>query len=434
MKYLNLIIIFFIQNTFSSPITISLRNAPTKEILSLLAIETGNNIIIKDNINSRTTLHIRKSNFNKIINQVAKINDLSIYKNDNIYIISKIKKSIHNSNNNQNEITPNINDNQTISPEFKTKTIQLYHSKASKIIESITKGSGNILSEAGYLHFDDRSNQVIIKDSKKSIQNISKLIKQLDIPIPQIAIEARIVTISSENLKELGVRWGLFSPTAQHHTFAGNLEGNGSVVNNLNVNFPVSNAASAVLQIAKINGRVLDLELNALERENHVEIIASPRLLTTNKQQASIKQGTEIPYAIYDKKSETTDIEFKEAVLGLEVTPQLSNGNQILLDLLVTQNAPNSQQGVNELTTIDKQELKTQVIAHHGETIVLGGVFQHLISKSENRVPVLGSIPVIKHLFSQSRDKISKRELIIFVTPYIIEPQSTVKIKKSTHK
>ncbi|QGM80421.1 type IV pilus secretin PilQ [Otariodibacter oris] len=434
MKYFNLITIFFIQTAFSSSITISLKDAPTKEILSYLAIETGNNIIVKDNIDSNTTLYIKQSDFNKIINQIAIINNLSIHKNDNIYMVSKEEKPLNTLDDNLNQSVPNITNIPDTSIFLKTKTIKLYHSKASKIIESITKGNGNILSEAGYLHFDDRSNQIIIKDTEKSINTISQLIKQLDMPIPQIAIEARIVTISSENLKELGVRWGLFSPTDQHHSFAGNLEGNGSVVNNLNVNFPVSNAASAVLQIAKINGRVLDLELNALERENHVEIIASPRLLTTNKQQASIKQGTEIPYAIYDKKSETTDVEFKKAVLGLEVTPQLSRNNQILLDLLVTQNAPNSQQGVNELTTIDKQELKTQVIAHHGETIVLGGVFQHLISKSENRVPILGSIPVIKHLFSQSRDKISKRELIIFVTPYIINPQSTVKIKKSAHK
>ena len=115
-----------------------------------------------------------------------------------------------------------------------------------------------------------------------------------------------------------------------------------------------------------------------------------------------------------------TDIEFREAVLGLEVTPHISKDNQILLDLIVSQNSPNNQASNTALITIDKQEINTQVFAKHGETIVLGGIFQHLIAKGEDKVPILGSIPVIQHLFSQQRDKISKRELVIFVTPYII--------------
>ena len=170
-----------------------------------------------------------------------------------------------------------------------------------------------------------------------------------------------------------------------------------------------------------------------------MEIIASPRLLTTNKKLASIKQGTEIPYAIYDRKSETYDVEFKEAVLGLEVTPHLSKDNQILLDLVVTQNSQGqsavaSSNGTNA-PPIDKQELNTQVFAKHGETIVLGGIFQHLATKDADRVPVLGSIPFIKHLFSYQKDQITKRELVIFVTPYIVKSgDMVVKLPNSTAK
>lgn len=315
-----------------------------------------------------------------------------------------------------------------------TKTIKLNYAKASEVIESLTKGSGTFLSENGYIHFDERSNSLIIKDSAKSLQNIERLVKKLDQPTEQIAIEARIVTISSEHLQELGVRWGMFSRGADHYKFGGRLEGNGlsNVANNLNVNFPVTNGASAVLQVASINSRVLDLELSALEQENSVEIIASPRLLTTNKKPASIKQGTEIPYVMYNTKSEATDVEFKEAVLGLEVVPHLSTQNQILLDLVVTQNSPNSQSGSSGLITIDKQELNTQVFAKHGETIVLGGIFQHLAQKGEDKVPVLGSIPFIKRLFSQTRDKISKRELVIFVTPYILQSNEKVSSTKKS--
>ncbi|CAM2743595.1 competence protein E/type II secretory pathway, component HofQ [Glaesserella parasuis] len=125
---------------------------------------------------------------------------------------------------------------------------------------------------------------------------------------------------------------------------------------------------------------------------------------------------------MYSKKEEITDIEFREAVLGLEVTPHISKQNQILLDLAISQNSPNNQIN-NTMVTIDKQEIKTQVLAKHGETIVLGGIFQHLIAKGEDKVPLLGSIPVIKRLFSQNRDRISKRELVIFVTPYIVKSE-----------
>ncbi|MGX2948297.1 type IV pilus secretin PilQ [Frederiksenia canicola] len=422
MRYLLLSLLFINQSVFANTLSISLKEAPTKSILAYLAEENNKNIVLVEDIKNRSTLRIESRSFDEIIKSIAEINQLSVKIENNIYYIHKKE---------QNKIEE-VNNN----PTLLTQNIKLHYAKASEIIDSITKGNGNLLSENGYLHFDERSNSIIIKDTASSIKNITTLIKHLDLPTEQIAIEARIVTISSENLKELGVRWGVFNRNEHSHRFAGRLEGNGFETNNLNVNFPVlNNSASAVLQIASINGRVLDLELSALEQENNVEIIASPRLLTTNKKSASIQQGTEIPYTIYNKKSETFDFEFKDAVLGLDVTPQISADNQILLDLIVTQNSPNGQNGVSGLTTIDKQELRTQVFAKHGETIVLGGVFQHLKSKGEDKVPILGSIPVVKQLFSQSRNKISKRELVIFVTPYIVKssPMSTSqeKVRKS---
>lgn len=422
MRYLLLSLLFINQSVFANTLSMSLKEAPTKSILAYLAEENNKNIVLVEDIQNRSTLRIESRSFDEIIKSIAEINQLSVKIENNIYYIHKKE---------QNKIEE-VNNN----PTLLTQNIKLHYAKASEIIDSITKGNGNLLSENGYLHFDERSNSIIIKDTASSIKNITTLIKHLDLPTEQIAIEARIVTISSENLKELGVRWGVFNRNEHSHRFAGRLEGNGFETNNLNVNFPVlNNSASAVLQIASINGRVLDLELSALEQENNVEIIASPRLLTTNKKSASIQQGTEIPYTIYNKKSETFDFEFKDAVLGLDVTPQISADNQILLDLIVTQNSPNGQNGVSGLTTIDKQELRTQVFAKHGETIVLGGVFQHLKSKGEDKVPILGSIPVVKQLFSQSRNKISKRELVIFVTPYIVKssPMSTTqeKVRKS---
>lgn len=417
----------------ANQISLSLRNAPTTQIISYLAEETGKNIVINQNIEGSTTLRLENSNFDNILKSISKINQLALNQENGTYYVNHKKEE---------ENIPNIAKENMIPIQAKlvTKTIKLHYAKASEVIESLTKGSGNFLSEAGYIHFDERSNSLIVKDSTSSIKNIINLIKELDKPTEQIAIEARIVTISSENLQELGVRWGMLTSDNTHHKIGGTLEGNGiSSTSNLNVNFPVSGGASAVLQVATINSKVLDLELSALEQENDVEIIASPRLLTTNKKQASIKQGTEIPYVMYDRKSETYDVSFKEAILGLEVTPHISKDNQILLDLVVSQNS----QGKSVTTassgtaavSIDKQELNSQVFAKHGETIVLGGIFQHLKSKDNDKVPVLGSIPVLKHLFSYKKDQIIKRELVIFVTPYIVKSSDmAVDMKKSKPK
>ncbi|WGE41282.1 type IV pilus secretin PilQ [Actinobacillus equuli] len=416
MKKAILLLFFIFSSVTVYAFSISLKNAPTAEILSYLAEEHGKNIVLSDNIETNTTLRIENSDFDSVLKSITRANKLTTAYENQIYFIGHKKD--------EKAATIGVN-SELLKPKLITKTIKLDYAKAAEVIESLTKGSGNFLSENGYLHFDDRSNSLIIKDSPESMKNIVKLIRNLDKPTEQIAIEARIVTISSENLQELGVRWGMFSPTNGHHKVAGSLEANGLPnTNHLNVNFPVNNAASIALQVAKINGRVLDLELTALEQENDVEIIASPRLLTTNKKPASIKQGTEIPYVLYNRKDEVKNIEFKEAVLGLQVTPHISNDNQILLDLVVTQNSPNSTSStVHGLVTIDKQELNTQVFAKHGETIVLGGIFQHLTAKGEDRMPILGSIPVIKKLFSHSSDRISKRELVIFVTPYIVKSE-----------
>lgn len=420
----NLLGLLFISiSVIATPISLSVKNAPTPELLTYLAQSLDKNIIIDERISGNTTLRVENKNFDQLLAMIAKTQKIKVEKQQDIYSLG-----LKEDNEKINPLSVNKK------PKLITKAIKLDYAKASEVIESLTKGSGNFLTENGYIYFDERSNRLLIKDTPQSLKEITALVQQLDQPTEQIAIEARIVTISSENLQALGVRWGMFTSAEGSRQFAGSLEGNGFTNNNLNVNFPVNNAASAMLQIATINSRVLDLELTALEQENNVEIIASPRLLTTNKKQASIKQGTEIPYAIYNKKDDLKEIQFREAVLGLEVTPHLAKNNQILLDLVVSQNSPAPNQ-TNNMLAIDKQEINTQVLAKHGETIVLGGIFQHLVAKGEDRVPILGSVPVIKRLFSRDKEQISKRELIIFVTPYRVKSSpistSSPKTKKS---
>jgi protein transport protein HofQ len=237
----------------------------------------------------------------------------------------------------------------------------------------------------------------------------------MDTPLEQVQLAAHIVTISSENLRELGVRWGLAAEERPAKTLR---------IDNFSVGLPVdSSAITAGFHLARISGRILDLELSALEQENQVEIIASPRLLTAHLQTASIKQGTEIPYEVSSGSSGATSIEFKDAVLGMEVTPKILPNGRITLTLQISQNMPGRsiKQGEGEALAIDKQEIKTQVTVKDGETIVLGGIFQRQRTQAADKVPGVGDIPLLGALFKHSNQQHKRRELVIFITPTLIK-------------
>ena len=407
--------------------------------LQQLALEQNANLMIDDELEGTLSLQLDNVDFDRLLRSVAKIKGLSFYQENDIYYLGKPSQHEQYA---EKMTEPMAISGESLSSEtpLVSTTVKLHFAKASDVMKSLTTGSGSLLSPSGTITFDDRSNVLLIQDDARSVKNIKKLIAELDKPIEQIVIEARIVTITDESLKELGVRWGIFNPTEAAHRVSGSLDANGfsHISNNLNVNFAttVTPAGSLALQVAKINGRLLDLELTALERENNVEIIASPRLLTTNKKSASIKQGTEIPYVVTNGKNDTQSVEFREAVLGLEVTPHISKDNNILLDLLVSQNSPGNRvaYGQNEVVSIDKQEINTQVFAKDGETIVLGGVFHDTITKGVDKVPLLGDIPGIKHLFSKESERHQKRELVIFVTPHILKQGERMEMaKKEKH-
>lgn len=422
--YWNEVVAAFEENQVFS---IRLKQAPMVPSLQELALAQGTNLIIDDELEDSLSLQLDNVDFERVLRSIAKMKGLSLRLEDDIYYLGKktLSSEAMSLLPTGSEVLEHI---KLADPTLVSKTIKLHFAKASEVMKSLTTGSGSLLSTLGSIAFDDRSNLLIIQDEAKSVKNLVKLITELDKPIEQIAIEARIVTITDESLKELGVRWGIFTPTENAHRMSGSIAANGfaNITDNLNVNFATNTtpAGSLALQVAKINGRLLDLELTALERENNVEIIASPRLLTTNKKSASIKQGTEIPYVITGKNDIQT-VEFREAVLGLEVTPHISKNNNILLDLLISQNSPSNRisygQQNNEIVSIDKQEINTQVFARDGETIVLGGVFNDTITKGIDKVPVLGDIPLVKRLFSKESERHQKRELVIFVTPRILK-------------
>ncbi|HEJ7193084.1 TPA: DNA uptake porin HofQ [Serratia marcescens] len=294
-------------------------------------------------------------------------------------------------------------------------TLTLQNGDAAEIAESLNAQRGTLLSERGSVLADKRTNTLLLRDTAPILAQLKKRVTEMDAPLAQVQLAAHIVTINSESLRELGVRWGLAPDDRPTRPLR---------PGNLGVNLPLERSAvNAGFHLARISGRLLSLELTALEQENQVEIIASPRLLTAHLQTASIKQGTEIPYEVSSGASGATAIEFKEAVLGMEVMPKVLPDGRITLTLHISQNMPGRaiSRGAGEALTIDKQEIKTQITVKNGETLVLGGIFQWHSGKTADKVPGLGDAPLLGGLFRQSGAQQKKRELVIFITPTLIK-------------
>ncbi|EMB6255793.1 type IV pilus secretin PilQ [Serratia marcescens] len=294
-------------------------------------------------------------------------------------------------------------------------SLTLQNGDAAEIAESLNAQRGALLSERGSVLADKRTNTLLLRDTAPILAQLKKRVTEMDAPLAQVQLAAHIVTINRESLRELGVRWGLAPDDRPTRPLR---------PGNLGVNLPLERSAvNAGFHLARISGRLLSLELTALEQENQVEIIASPRLLTAHLQTASIKQGTEIPYEVSSGASGATAIEFKEAVLGMEVTPKVLPDGRITLTLHISQNMPGRaiSRGAGEALTIDKQEIKTQITVKNGETLVLGGIFQRHSGKTADKVPGLGDAPLLGGLFRQSGAQQKKRELVIFITPTLIK-------------
>jgi len=276
----------------------------------------------------------------------------------------------------------------------------------------LAKAGDKLLSARGTLTVDARMNRLLIRDDKATVQAFLAWVARMDLPVGQVELAAHIVTINENSLKALGVKWQL----AEGSSAAGK-------ISTLFAEVAASPATSQLgFNIGRINGRLLALELSALEQKQQLEIIASPRLLTSHMQPASIKQGSEIPYQVSRGDSVATSVEFKEAVLGMEVTPTVLQKERIRLKLRISQNMPGRvlKQGEGEALAIDKQEIETVVEVKSGETLALGGIFQRKNSIADDRVPLLGDIPLLGRLFRHEGKDRQRRELVVFITPRLV--------------
>ncbi|MFZ3505292.1 type IV pilus secretin PilQ [Vibrio harveyi] len=422
-------------------ISINFQDIPVRNVLQLIADYNQFNLVVSDSVEGNLTLRLDGVPWQQVLDIILQVKGLDKRVDGNVILVAP-----------KDEL--DLREKQQLEKqkleqemgELSSEIIKVNFAKASDIAEMIN-GEGNIsmLSDRGSMTIDERTNSLLIRELPENIQVIREIIESLDIPVKQVQIEARIVTINEGNMDELGVRWG-FTSINGSHTVGGSIENNlatiglydggggdgdgedggGSVGIDdfLNVNLAATspNATSIAFQVAKLGSdTLLDLELSALQQESKAEIISSPRLITTNKKPAYIEQGTEIPY-LESSSSGATSVTFKKAVLSLKVTPQITPDNRLVLDLSVTQDRPGQvvKTGTGEAVAIDTQRIGTQVLVNNGETVVLGGIFQHSITNSVDKVPLLGDLPLLGALFRRSYENVGKSELLIFVTPKVV--------------
>lgn len=388
------------------PVSLAFHDTPVSLILQALAEYQDLNLVAAEGVDTNLTLRLDNVPWQQALAVVLRMGKLTMTLEGNVMMVFP-----------QPDEQELLRRQRALAQQepLHNLTITLQNAEASEIAQSLDSQRGKLLTERGSVVVDKRSNALLLRDTAQALAQLKSWVAEMDTPLEQVQLAAHIVTISSENLRELGVRWGLAAEERPAKTLR---------IDNFSVGLPVENSAiTAGFHLARISGRILDLELSALEQENQVEIIASPRLLTAHLQTASIKQGTEIPYEVSSGSSGATSIEFKDAVLGMEVTPKILPNGRITLALQISQNMPGRsiKQGEGEALAIDKQEIKTQVTVKDGETIVLGGIFQRQRNQATDKVPGVSDIPLLGSLFKHSNQQHKRRELVIFITPTLVK-------------
>ena len=413
------------NNFAGEPISLDFQDVPVRQVLQIISQVNGFNLVTTDTVTGNVTISLSGVPWDQALDMILKIKGLDKRLEGNILLIAPTEELTARE-------TQQLQAKQQVAElaPLVSTNVQINYAKAVEMAAILKNTENSVLTPRGTVAVDERTNTLLLRDTQASIDEAKALVKALDIPIKQVLIESRMVTVRDNAGEQLGVRWG-FSDKQDNNGVSGSLEGAEtiaggtipSLTDRLNVNLPVANPAGRIgLQVARlVDGTILDLELSALESENKGEIIASPRITVANQHEAYIEQGTEIPY-VQSTSSGATSVEFKKAVLSLKVTPHVTPDNRIILDLVVTQDTRGDtvSTSTGPAVAIDTQEISTQVLVENGETIVLGGIFQQTTADDISKVPLLGDLPVLGHLFKNTSVRNEKRELLIFVTPKIL--------------
>ena len=412
-------------------LSLNFQNIEVRAVLQLLAEFTGLNLVTSDTVQGSVTLRLKNVPWDQAMDIILKTKGLTMRQNGNVILIAPaaemaaIEKQELEAQKQLVELEP-----------IQTEVMEINFAKAEEIIDILREGEEQdktrFLSARGSIGVDVRTNSLLIRDTADNIQQIVKIVKQLDVPIRQVLIESRIVIANNDFTKELGARFGV-SSDGRNNAVSGSLNnisiGNDGVTSgaslntandSLNVNLPITNPSGVLaLALAKLPlGTLLALELSAMQAEGKGEIISTPRIVTSNQQTAVIEQGTEIPYQVQQEEG-VTSVSFKEAVLKLEVTPQITPDDHIIMELEVHKDEVGTV--FNGVPSIDTRSIQTQVVVENGETVVLGGIYEQSNILTSSRVPFFGDLPVVGAAFRSTSDVNTKRELLVFVTPKIVK-------------
>jgi len=438
-------------------LSLDFQDIEVRRVLQLLADFTGINMVAADSVQGNITLRLKDVPWDQALDIILKTKNLDKRRNGNVIWIAPVAELIKAEDDEAKALAQTIK----LAP-IQTDYIRLNYAKAAdvlKLIEDTRDSKGavanrtansdalaleSLLSSRGSAVADTRTNTLIINDTAQNIDKIRKMVDLIDVQVKQVMVEARIVRASTSFTKELGVKWGILS---QGITNNNNLLVGGSETtlwnlrkpekdsttggykytierpDNLNVDLGVTSAgaSSIAFSLISMSDFMLDLELSALQADGYGEVISTPKVMTTDKQTAKVATGQQVPYqtAVTSATGTTATTSFKDALLSLDVTPSITPDGKIQMKLDISKDSVAGEAPNGELI-LNKNNINTNVLVNNGETVILGGVFEQTTSNSQTKVPFFGDIPVLGHLFRKDVKSDDKQELLIFVTPRIV--------------
>jgi type IV pilus assembly protein PilQ len=400
---------------FGEPMDLSLQDADVKDVLRSFAQLGGVNLVLQPGVTGQVTVELVQVPWDQALEQILKITDLGYDLDGNIMRIAPIAKLRQEAEEQQRLVRA-----QALSIPLSTVIRRISYARASEIARVLT-ARGGVMSQRGSVIVDQRTNTLIMKELPAFMNTVIAIIENLDIPEPQVMIEARIIETTKRFSRSIGVRWGFQGIADAAHGNPTGLEfpNNGTVDGGVNLLTGGQNGFISLSLGNLLNTFNLDATLNAAEAEGLINILSAPRVATLNNEQASIQSGLQIP--IQTVANNTVSVQFVNATLRLDVTPQVTAEGTVLMDINIQKREPQLAFAVVGASNapISTKEARTRVIVRDGGTTVIGGIYEVSTDQGEDRVPGLASIPIIKHLFKNKRRSDENEELLIFITPRV---------------
>ena len=412
-------------------LSLNFQNIEVRAVLQLIADFTGFNLVASDTVSGSPTLRLKNVPWDQAMDIILKTKGLGMRKTGNVILVAP-SEEIAAREKLELESQQQIEELAPLRSEF----VQVNYAKAADLAALLKAEENSLLSGRGNVATDPRTNTLLVRDTAEALDSVRKLVARLDIPIKQVLIESRIVVADDNFNRDLGVKFGFarrrnWNTTDDNDRWVaiggGALSGDldplapvvGAAGEGLAVDLPIGAPSGAfALNILGIPDHLLSLELQAMQTEGRGEVLANPRVITSDQKEASIEQGTEIPYQ-EASSSGATSTSFKKAVLSLQVTPQITPDKRVIMDLEVHQDTPG--EPTNGVPSVSTRSINTQVLVDNGDTVVLGGIFEQTKRDDTEKVPFFGDLPYLGFLFRTNSLVDSKSELLIFITPKILE-------------